>query len=129
MRLHVAMMATCSLGLGSSSLIQQFFTIFSLVYQLTLPFPAPTGIPRFHDLSEVAGNAQRVCLTTHAAPVCVAACVALAALVAQLLQGAAQNSDELERALGRAAELAAPFVEGEEERKALQESLLDTESR
>ncbi|XP_043233812.1 uncharacterized protein LOC122387559 [Amphibalanus amphitrite] len=93
-----------------------------------LPMAVICGIPRFHDLSEVAGNAQRVCLTTHAAPVCVAACVALAALVAQLLQGAAHSADQLEEALRTAASLAGEFTAGEEERKALEQSLLDTES-
>ena len=104
-------------------------TIFSIPHRShRLPF---SGIPRFHDLSEVAGNAQRVCLTTHAAPVCVAACVALAAVVAQLLQGATETADGLEEALRTAFTLASQYVSEDAERAALEDSLLgrDAEPR
>ncbi|CAL1534564.1 unnamed protein product [Lymnaea stagnalis] len=45
------------------------------------------GVPNFHELQEVEGNAIRICRTTHADNKCVASCVLISLLVALLLQG------------------------------------------
>ncbi|XP_037091318.1 uncharacterized protein LOC119111616 [Pollicipes pollicipes] len=87
---------------------------------------SPARIPRFHDLSEVAGNAQRVCLTTHAQPLCVAASVTLAALVAQLLQGRGQTAADMEHLLSAAGALGEKFTTDEHERDALNSCFRET---
>ncbi|RUS89596.1 hypothetical protein EGW08_002614 [Elysia chlorotica] len=44
------------------------------------------GIPNFHQLDEVEGNAVRICKTTHASDAAVASCVFISVLIALLLQ-------------------------------------------
>ncbi|XP_005097382.1 uncharacterized protein LOC101861361 [Aplysia californica] len=45
------------------------------------------GVPNFHELHEVEGNAVRICRATHADRKCVASCVLVSLLIATLLQG------------------------------------------
>ena len=45
-----------------------------------------SGVPQFHNLTEVAENAARICRATHAAPQCVASSVMLTVLIALILQ-------------------------------------------
>ena len=45
-----------------------------------------TGVPNFHNLSEVKNNAARICKATHVDPRCVAASVMVASVVALMLQ-------------------------------------------
>ena len=44
------------------------------------------GVPQFHNLTEVAENAARICRATHADPRCVASSVMLTVLIALILQ-------------------------------------------
>ncbi|KAL4226821.1 hypothetical protein ACF0H5_014799 [Mactra antiquata] len=45
------------------------------------------GVPYFHVLNEVETNTVRICKTTHSRPLCIASCVMVTHLVAQMLQG------------------------------------------
>lgn len=60
------------------------------------------GVPNFHDLDFVCENARLACTVTHYDPLCVASCVAIDLLVAQLLQGADCGSAAARRALAAA---------------------------
>ena len=54
-----------------------------------------TGIPQFHDLSEVVSNSVRICRSTHADRRCVTSAVMVSVIIALLLQ-VRKNTDTVE---------------------------------